>query len=51
MELHAVIIRKPITLEKAREIANEFINSKKKSFYRETKNSYRFRKAWVVYFG
>jgi hypothetical protein len=43
MDLHSVIIRKPITLEKAREIASEYINSKKKSFYRETNSSYRFR--------
>jgi len=43
MELHAVVIRKPITLEKAREIASEYINSKSKSFYRETNSSYRFR--------
>ena len=43
MELHAVIIHKPITLEKAREIASEFIKNKNRNFYRETKNSYRFR--------
>ena len=43
MELHAVIIRKPITLEKAKQIASEYIDSKKKSFYRETNSSYRFR--------
>ena len=43
MELHAVIIRKPITLEKAREIANEFIKNKNRNFYRETTTSYRFR--------
>ena len=42
MELHAVVIRKPITLEKAREIASEYIK-KNKTFYRETKNSFRFR--------
>jgi hypothetical protein len=43
MELHAVVIRKPITLEKAKEIASQYIDSKKKSFYRETNSSYRFR--------
>jgi hypothetical protein len=43
MELHAVIIRKPITLEKAREIASEYINNKKRNYYRETNTSYRFR--------
>ena len=43
MELHAVVIRKPITIEKAREIASEYIDSKKKSFYRETNSSFRFR--------
>jgi hypothetical protein len=43
MELHAVIIRKPITLEKAREIASEYINNKKRNYYRETNSSYRFR--------
>jgi len=42
MELHAVVIRKPITLAKAREIASEYIDSKKK-FYRETNSSFRFR--------
>jgi len=43
MELHAVIIKKPITLQGAREIASEFIKNKQHNFYRETKNSYRFR--------
>jgi hypothetical protein len=43
MELHAVVIRKPISIEKAKQIASEYINSKKKSFYRETNSSYRFR--------
>jgi hypothetical protein len=43
MDLHAVIVRKPITLEKAKQIASEYIDSKKKSFYRETNSSYRFR--------
>jgi len=43
MDLHSVIIRKPISIEKAREIASKYIDSKKKSFYRETNSSYRFR--------
>jgi len=43
MELHAIVIRKPITLEKAKQIASEYIDSKKKSFYRETDKSFRFR--------
>jgi len=43
MELHAVVIRRPISIEKAREIASQYIDSKKKSFYRETAKSFRFR--------
>jgi len=43
MELHAVIIHKPISLEKAREISKEFIKNKQRNFYRETSTSYRFR--------
>jgi hypothetical protein len=42
MELHAVIIKKPIELNDAKEIAKHFIPSNKK-FYRETESSYRFR--------
>ena len=41
MELHAVIIHKPIALSEAQKIANEYIKNKK--FYRETKTSYKFR--------
>jgi hypothetical protein len=43
MDLHSVIIRKPISIEKAREIASEYMDTKKKSFYRETNKSFRFR--------
>jgi hypothetical protein len=42
MELHAVIIKKTIPLEKAKQISKEFIPSNR-NFYRETTNSYRFR--------
>lgn len=42
-ELHAVIIKKPITLEKAKKIAEDIIKDKNKTFYRETSESYRFR--------
>jgi hypothetical protein len=43
MQLHAVIIKKPIILEKAREIANDYMDTNKKKFFRETSTSYRFR--------
>jgi hypothetical protein len=43
MELHTVVIRKPITLEKAREIASEYMDTNKKKFFRETNSSFRFR--------
>lgn len=39
--LHAVIVKKPKTLEEAKEIAKHFI--KKKKYHRETSQSYRFR--------
>jgi len=39
--LHAVVVKKPKTLEEAQEIAKHFIENKK--FHRETKSSYRFR--------
>lgn len=42
MDLHAVIIKKPINIEKAKEISKEFIKPSK-SYYRETESSYRFR--------
>ena len=43
-ELHAVIIDKKIPLEKAKQIAQDIIKDKSKSFYRVTDKSYRFRK-------
>lgn len=43
MELHAVVIRKPISIEEAYKHANDYMNTKKKTYYRETKSSYRFR--------
>ena len=43
MELHAVVIRKNISLEKAREIASQYMDTNKKKFFRETKNLFRFR--------
>lgn len=42
-ELHAVVIKKPVELDEAKSIAQEIIKDKKKKFYRETKQSYRFR--------
>lgn len=41
-ELHAVVIRKDVGLDKAKEIAREYI-PKNKKFYRETGTSFRFR--------
>jgi hypothetical protein len=41
--LHAVIIKKDIPFKEARKIADGIIENKNKQFYRETKNSYRFR--------
>lgn len=43
LKLHAVIIKKPYDLEKAKQTAANIIKDKKKKFYRETDNSYRFR--------
>ena len=40
--LHAVVVKKPKTLEEAKEIAKHFIK-KNKNYHRETKSSYRFR--------
>ena len=40
--LHAVLIKKSVPLEKAKEHAQEIMKNKKQ-FYRETKNQYRFR--------
>lgn len=41
--LHAVIIKKPYDLNEAKTKAQEFIKDKKKKYYRETKDSFRFR--------
>lgn len=41
--LHAVIIKKPYDLDKAKEIVEEYIKDGKKHYYRETAKSYRFR--------
>jgi hypothetical protein len=41
--LHAVIIKKPIELEEAKRIAKDIIKDNTKSFFRETKQSFRFR--------
>lgn len=43
MDLHAVVIKKPIKLEKAKKLAKDIIKDKNKHFYRETASSYRFR--------
>jgi hypothetical protein len=42
MPLHAVIIKKDVPFEHASNIAKKYIGDKKK-YFRETKNSYRFR--------
>ena len=42
MELHAVIIKKPIALGEAKRISKDFIK-KDVDFFRETSESYRFR--------
>lgn len=41
--LHAVIVKKPMPLALARMKAQKFIKNKKKTFFRETEDSYRFR--------
>lgn len=41
--LHAVIIKKPYDLDKAKETVEEYIKDGKKHYYRETAKSYRFR--------
>ena len=42
-QLHAVIIHKPIPLDQARQISQEFIKNPNRTFFRETGESYRFR--------
>lgn len=41
--LHAVLVKKPSSVALARYKAQKFIKNKRKSFYRETEDSYRFR--------
>lgn len=41
--LHAVIVKKPVRLGEARELAQEIIKDRTKTFVRETDDSYRFR--------
>jgi len=41
--LHAVIVAKPTSLALARLKAQKFIRNKKKTYFRETEDSYRFR--------
>lgn len=41
--IHAVIIKKPIDLNEAKRISQDFIKNKNRTFYRETNSSYRFR--------
>jgi len=48
--LHAVVVKKPMALALARMKAQRFIRNKKKTFYRETEDSYRFRNFPKSYF-
>lgn len=41
--LHAVIVKKPMPLALARLKAQKFIKNKRKTFFRETEDSFRFR--------
>ncbi len=41
--LHAVIVKKPISVALARLKAQKFIRNKNKTFFRETEDSFRFR--------
>ena len=41
--LHAVIVKKPMPLALARMKAQKFIKNSKKTFFRETDDSWRFR--------
>ena len=41
--LHAVLVSNKIPLKEATDISQKFIKNKKKTFYRETKNFYRFK--------
>jgi hypothetical protein len=48
--LHAVIVRKPISVALARLKAQKFVRNKKKTFFRETEDSFRFRNIPRGYF-
>ena len=48
--LHAVVVKKPTNLALARLKAQQFIKNKKKTYYRETEDSYRFRNIPKTYF-
>lgn len=41
--LHAVVVKKPMPLALARLKAQKFIKNKRKTFFRETEDSFRFR--------
>jgi hypothetical protein len=49
-ELHAVLINNKYPIEEAREMAKKFIKNKRRKFYRETKNTYRFKNLDKKYF-
>ena len=42
-KLHAVVIKKPISITAAKKTAADIIKDPSKRFYRETEGSYRFR--------
>lgn len=41
--LHAVVVKKPSSIALARYKAQKYIKNKKKTFYRDTEDSFRFR--------
>jgi hypothetical protein len=43
IELHAIVVKKPVKLERAIEVAHHITKSNKKMLIRETESSYRFR--------
>jgi hypothetical protein len=48
--LHAVVVKKPMPLALARLKAQRIIKEKRKTFYKETPESFRFRNLPAVYF-
>ena len=48
--LHAVQVKKPISLALARLKAQQYIKNKKKTFYEETEDYFRFRNLPKQYF-